>query len=403
MSATAIAAVGALAGTAVNAYQRHQEKKRQEKIDTYNKELNERNYLANQQMNSTAYQMQQLKNAGYNPLASEITPEFSSPSANTSTLNPSPMETSSVGDSVTAGVNAVIASQAQELKAEEIELQKQKLELEKNQVLFNQRKAQVDQVTDMWNQGLIEHTDDNKSKLADYYKKRGFDMTVDSDGNIIAKDLADIANKNADTQLKEAQKSKVLQETETEKSNTLIAQAQAKYADEREQLRINQLTVDVRNALHDSDIKVKQKEALDIANDIGKLDKAIRNLDYNFYRSGVDIASDPSVRACVAQLCENHKAYWDDIMYKSFTDSVIDEETYNEYLQWSNDVRHTDKTIQQSRQVIQGVVDVAQSLSPRNWVMPKASSTRPPLRQSVTESYDSYGTFRGARHTNYTY
>lgn len=381
MSATAVATVGALAGTAINAYQRHQEKRRQEKIDQYNKDLNERNFISNQLQNSPAYQLQRMKDAGYNPLASGITPEFSSPSANTSTLNPSPMDTSSVGDSVTAGVNAVVASQAQELKAEEIELQKQKLELEKNQVEFNQRKAQIDQVTEMWNSGLIQHTDENKSKLADYYKSRGFEMFVDSDGNIIAKDLADIANKNADTQLKEAQKAKVLQETETEKSNTLIAQAQAKYADEREQLRINQLTADVRNALHDSDIKVKQKEALDIANDISKLDKAIKNLDYNFYRSGVDIASDPSVRASVAQLCENHKAYWDDIMYKSFTDSVIDEGTYKEYLKWSNDVRHTDKTIQQTRQVIQGVVDVAQSLNPRNWVIPTASSTRPPFRQ----------------------
>lgn len=401
MSVTAL--VGTAIATGVSAYQRHQEKKRQEKIDQYNKDLNDRNFTANQLQNSPAYQMQRMKDAGYNPLASGITPDFQSPTANTNTLNPQPMETSSVADAISSGVNAMIAEKAQDLQAEEIELQKKKLELEKNQVDFNQRKAQVDQVTDMWNNGLIEHTDENKAKLADYYRQRGFEMTVDSDGNIIAKDLADIANKKADKELKEAQKSKVLQETETEKSNTLIVQAQAKYADRKEQLRINQLTADVRNALHDSDIKVKQKEALDIANDIGRLDKAIRNLDYNFYRSGVDIANDPSVRAAVAQLCENHKGYWDDIMYKSFTDSVIDAETYNEYLEWSNDVRHTDKTIQQSRQVIQGVVDVAQSLSPRNWIMPKASPARPPLRQQVTESYDSYNNYRGSRRTLYTY
>ena len=221
MSATAIAAVGAMAGTAINAYQRHQEKKRQERIDKYNQELNERNFRANQMMNSSAYQMQNMKDAGINPLASGITPEFNTPSANTSPLSPQPMDVSSVGDSVTAGTNAIIASQAQDLKAEELEIQKGKLELEQKVVEFNQRKAQVDQVTDMWNQGLIEHTDENKAKLADYYKQRGFDMTVDSDGNILLKDIADIENKKADKELKEAQKVKVLQETETEKSNTL--------------------------------------------------------------------------------------------------------------------------------------------------------------------------------------
>ena len=91
MSATAIAAVGAMAGTAINAYQRHQEKKRQERIDKYNQELNERNFRANQMMNSSAYQMQNMKDAGINPLASGITPEFNTPSANTSPLSPQPI------------------------------------------------------------------------------------------------------------------------------------------------------------------------------------------------------------------------------------------------------------------------------------------------------------------------
>lgn len=402
MSATAIAAVGAMAGTAINAYQRHQEKKRQERIDKYNQELNERNFRANQMMNSSAYQMQNMKDAGINPLASGITPEFNTPSANTSPLSPQPMDVSSVGDSVTAGTNAIIASQAQDLKAEELEIQKGKLELEQKVVEFNQRKAQVDQVTDMWNQGLIEHTDENKAKLADYYKQRGFDMTVDSDGNILLKDIADIENKKADKELKEAQKVKVLQETETEKSNTLIAQAQAKYADQKEQLKINQLTADIQNVLQDTGIKVKQKEALDIANDISRVQRKVANLEYNFFRSGVDVSSDPSVRASVAQLCENHQAYWDAIMHKSFTDSEIDRETYEEYLQWSNDVRHTDKTIEQTNKVVNGVLNIIDRLNPRN-LLPRPQNTRPPLRQSVTESYDAYGTFRGARHTNYTY
>lgn len=395
--------VASLAGTAINAYQRHQEKKRQEKIDTYNKELNQRNFLANQQMNSTAYQMQQMKNAGFNPLASDITPESSSPSANTSTLNPSPMETSSVGDSVTAAVNAVVASKAQELKADELEIQKQKLELEREQVLFNQRKAQVDQVTDMWNQGLIQHTDDNKAKLADYYKQRGFEMTVDSDGNIIAKDLAEIANINADVQLKQAQEKKVLQETETEKSNTLIAQAQAKYADRKELLRINQLTADIQNVLQDTGIKVKQQEALDIANDISRVQKKIADLDYNFMRSGVSVSTDPSVRAAVAQLCENHPAYWDAIMYKSFTQSETDRETYEEYLQWSNDVRHTDKTIEQTNKVVDGILNVVDRVNPRSWIIPKPTPVRPPLRGAYSSTYDAHGNLRGSRHVDYTY
>lgn len=393
MSAFALA--GTAIATGVAAYQRHQEKKRQEKIDKYNKDLNDRNFVANQLQNSPAYQMQRMKDAGFNPLAQGITPDFQSPTANTSTLNPQPMDTSSVSDAIGSGVNAILQERAVEQKDKELELEQQRIDLQRDVNQFNTNKAQVEQCVEMWNNNLISHNNETKSKLAELFKSKGFEMTISEDGNISLKSIADINKVNSETDLN-------AQKLQTEKAVTTQEKAKAKYADRAERLKTDKLRHDIALAIEEKGIKIKHQEAQEIANRIELLQEKRTQLQYAFERTGVSETDDPEVRSAVAQLATNHPAFFDDMMRKSFTDSQIDKATYDEYVNWRREVRETDKVIEQSERVVNSLLHIIDACNPRNWVVPK-QEVRSPLRRAQSATWDANGNLRGSRTIDYTY
>lgn len=393
MSATAL--IGTAIATGVASYQRHQEKKRQEKIDQYNKDLNDRNFVANQMQNSPAYQMQRMKDAGFNPLASGIAPDFQSPTANTTTLNPQPMETSSVADAIGSGVNAMLQERATEQKDKELDLEQQRIDLQRDVNQFNMNKAQVDQYVEMWNADLIPHNDETKRKLAELFKSKGFEMTISEDGNISLKSIADRNKVQSETILNN-------QKLATEKAITAQEEAKARYADRSERLKAEKLRHDIALAIEDKGIKIKHQEAQEIANRIELLQEKRTRLQYDFERTGVSESSDPEVRAAVAQLATYHPAFFDDMMKKSFSNSEIDKKTYEAYVKWAREARETDKIIEQSERVTNAILHVVDTCNPKSWIMPK-QGVHPPLRQSYRESFDSHGTFRGATTTTFSY
>ena len=77
-------AFGTIATMAYNDGNLRAERRRQAKLDAYNKEVTERNYQQQQMLNSASWQKQQLKDAGFNPAVSGDTPSpiASSPSSN---------------------------------------------------------------------------------------------------------------------------------------------------------------------------------------------------------------------------------------------------------------------------------------------------------------------------------
>ena len=394
MSATAL--VGTAIATGVAAYQRHQEKKRQEKIDQYNKDLNDRNFIANQLQNSPSYQMQRMKDAGFNPLAQGITPDFQSPTANTKYLESSTLEeTSSVADAIGSGVNAMLQERATEQKDKELELEQQRIDLQRDVNQFNMNKAQVDQYVEMWNNNLIPHNDETKGKLAELFKSKGFEMTISEDGNISLKSIAEINKMQGETDLN-------TQKLETEKAITTQEEAKAKYANRAERLKTEKMRHDIALAIEEKGIKIKHQEAQEIANRIELLQEKRNQLQYAFERTGVSESSDPEVRSAVAQLATYHPAFFDDMMHKSFSDSEIDKETYDDYVNWRRQSRETDKIIEQSDRVVNSLLRIVDACNPRHWVAPK-QDVRPPLRQSYRESFDSHGTFRGATTTTFSY
>ena len=284
-----------LVGVGINAVQRAQEKDRQERIDAYNKELNNRNFHAQQIQNSPAYQMQRMKDAGWNPLASGITPDFQTPSAG-DTLSPQPMETSSVGNAmIEAGqtyIDEKIRSANIELQKKALELKEKELEMQQGKILYEQQKSKLDYLVQEWNSGTIKHTDENRNALNDYVSKNGFLLGFQDDGNCYLKGIANIEELWQNIQKMQAEEKLTKQQLLTEEQNTIKTAGEAKIsktrgnvADEIVGYELSEKAMAIQNAIaygenlhQDTRVKSLAGDYQEIANDFEKLEFQIYQL-----------------------------------------------------------------------------------------------------------------------------
>ena len=229
-ASTAATGFTSIVGIATNAIQRSQEKERQERIDQYNKELNDRNFYAVQLQNSPSYQLQRLKDAGYNPLAQGITPTSENAEAG-QTLSPTPMETSSVGNSmISAGqgvASAMIAEEGRAIERGELEVRQKQVDVEQAKVDLESKKMDMQQglhvmetVLDLYKKGSIP-----MSACNEVCGRYGFQVVGrGQDAELVD---AQIAKTRADTAKANEEAKKVKEETELVRRNGRLISLEA--------------------------------------------------------------------------------------------------------------------------------------------------------------------------------
>lgn len=115
----------------INMYQFNQEKKRQERLDRYNKELNAQQYKTSLLQNSPSYQIARARQAGYNPLAQGMQPIQQPVNAGSSVVGQQ-MPVGAVGESAsnvgTSIGEALEAIRNYRLAKKQLELNKEKTE-----------------------------------------------------------------------------------------------------------------------------------------------------------------------------------------------------------------------------------------------------------------------------------
>lgn len=348
MSALAITAIGALAGTAINAYQRHQEKKRQERIDAYNQRINRRDYLTQKLMASPSYQKKQLSEAGYNPYASGDLPSIQPPSSG-STLAPQPMETSSVGSALSQGVQSAVSAslqsasianqrQALEIQAQELQVKQGELALAQNQTEFQQNKAMLDKLLELYQNDMMP-----KSSIDKVASKYGFEVVGQGrearyKEKLIQASEAQIKQAEAQTRLIDVEKE--MKEFEKEWQEPNMRQLYVQRALEIDALRANIGSISLNT------------ERAQIAKSVEEIQAEI----YKVYGSLDDVALDQRIK-----LIQDVKMLWMKSDYFKDKYMMVAPQEYRKFLEW---MRLNDKDLAQQnywKGWIESVANVVQS------------------------------------------
>ena len=231
-------------GAAANMYERQQEKERQENLDQYNKELNARNYQAQQIQNSASYQLSQARNAGFNPLAQGMSPGLSSPQAGTPvTGQPMPTEPSgnmisSLGSSL---VDGAMKSESLALQQEQLRLGRDQLDFQIKQKEFEIQQAQAEFLVKVHTDGQLslEHLNEQLSKMG--YRFDESSKQLERTNIDIALGKAELGKKQVETDLGKAQLDKTTEETKGVKLDNALKDVELRFQNETYNKRVEQL------------------------------------------------------------------------------------------------------------------------------------------------------------------
>lgn len=162
----------------INMYQYNQEKKRQERLDRYNKSLNAQQYRSSIMQNSPSYQLSRERQAGMNPLAQGIQPVIQPANAG-SPVTGQQMPVGAVGESAanigTSIGEAIEAIRNYRLAKKQLELNKEKTEADIDKT-NNDIELQVAQMYHKMvedNKITVDQANDSLNKVGNRYKIEG--------------------------------------------------------------------------------------------------------------------------------------------------------------------------------------------------------------------------------------
>ena len=272
-------------GTGINAVQRAQEKDRQERLDAYNKELNRKNQVLNQVQNNPGYQYQRLKDLGFNPLAQGgFNPEYTSPTAGTSTLSPQPMETSSVGSTFANGMNTAVSNALAEseldIKEKNANTQLYQAKIQEANLEYQRKRSEAEMIVSFWNDSKIDHSEGNKKYYSDRLKDLGFDVEFENDGLLNLKDGAALNELNSRIELLEEQAKKTSFEATQ-------LQPYAENAYEQYAIKYKTDLANYNNALADYRIKYQDRRYKELLNAQKELENVVQELETSAAESGL--------------------------------------------------------------------------------------------------------------------
>lgn len=184
-------------GHGINMYQFNQEKKRQQRLDNYNKELNAQQYRTSLMQNSPSYQLARARQAGFNPLAQGMQPIQQPVNAGSPVVGQQ-MPIGAVGDSA-ANVGQSIGEAIEAIR---------NYRLAKEQLKLNQKKTEaeirgVDNDIELKNAQLV-HSMVVDGKLSmeegnELMRKRGIGYEIKGKSLDLQKKQADIDKVIAET------------------------------------------------------------------------------------------------------------------------------------------------------------------------------------------------------------
>ena len=171
-----ITAAAALIGAGVSAYSAYnqnkndkKQQKRQESIDEYNKQVNQRTFNQQRIENSPWYQVAQMKRAGLNPYtySGDIT-QGQTEGGNQLSSTPSYSPAGSVGVSAGSAMSGVLeAMRGFELQSDEQEIQRKSQELEERKQNIQWFQFQSNQLDELYKDDVIDK--ETYNKLKNYY------------------------------------------------------------------------------------------------------------------------------------------------------------------------------------------------------------------------------------------
>lgn len=169
-------AAAALIGAGVSAYSAYnqskndkKQQKRQESIDEYNKQVNQRTFNQQRIENSPWYQVAQMKRAGLNPYtySGDIT-QGQTEGGNQLSSTPSYAPTGSVGVGAGSAISGVLeAMRGFELQSDEQEIQRHSQELEERKQNIQWFQFQSKQLDELYNDDVIDK--ETYQELKNYY------------------------------------------------------------------------------------------------------------------------------------------------------------------------------------------------------------------------------------------
>lgn len=378
-----------LVGAGINAVQRAQEKDRQERIDQYNKELNDRNFHAQQLQNSPSYQMQRMKDAGWNPLAQGIEPQLQSPQAG-DTLSPQPMETSSVGNAmIQAGqtyVDEKIRSEEIALQKQALELKDKELDLQRQTMIFEQIKTKIEHLVNQWNTGSLKHNEANKQALKAFIDKSGFVAGFDDDGNIYLQGVADIEQVWRNIKLMSAQENLVNEQVNTQKALTKKARGEAEIWFERGKVahdwvsyEMSEMAEKVANAIAYGENMTQDTRVKRLAGDYNEIINDLTDIQSKVYQLGAD-AIPAHLRTKIISCIKRDPTVFHDFLYTYAENTQMSEKELKEWNLWYQKMVKSNEwinTLGNGADVGKTVVDMITSFKKLPTINPPAPTRNP--------------------------